>query len=92
MDHPIPPMTHPLGRHWHQPPRERVEVDGTHALLQQGDFERLPEYSTTLPSGVYPGKMWRRQERPGQWWLVWFGIVAGDETRCSINRREILLV
>ncbi len=86
----IPPMTHPLGRYWDQPPRDRVLVDDQHALLSPQDFQELGEYSTSLPSGVYPGKMWKRRE-PGVWYLGWFGETANPEL-CSVNFREIILV
>lgn len=98
--HPIPPITDPMGRHWQQPPRERVLVDDTHAVMSAADFKQLLEYSTTYPGGVYPGKMWRGEiadwntGRPvwtGRWMLRWFGIVPGKPTVCSNNQREILI-
>lgn len=87
--HPIPPITDPLGKYWRQPDRNRIEVDETHALMTEADFESLSEYSTSIPSGVYPGKMWRRQQVDG-WYLVWFGECA-DPSKCSINFRKALL-
>ena len=51
-------MTDPMGRHWRQPPRERILIDDTHALMDLATFEQLSEYSCTIPTGVYPGKMW----------------------------------
>lgn len=32
--------------------------------LSLREFEALPEYSTTLPTGTTPGKRWRRAVRP----------------------------
>lgn len=97
-EHPIPPMTDPLGAYWEQPGREAILVDGTHAVMTQRTFDALAEYSSTYPTGVYPGKMWRRDDgaydpRPGRrvWLLCWYGLHA-DPGRCSINFREILIV
>lgn len=58
----IPPMIHPLGRHWQQPPRHHITVDDRHALMDRRAFEQLAEYSTSVPSGVYDGKMWKAQK------------------------------
>lgn len=69
--HVIPPITDPLGRHWSQPPRDRILVDDTHALMSQADFEQLPEYSRSVPTGAYAGKMWRCHFREG-WFLCWY--------------------
>lgn len=87
----IPVMDDPLGRHWRQPSglRERVTLDATHALVEERDFVALPEYSTTIPTGVYPGKAWRRQEGL-TWLLCWFGPDIGG--RCEICFRKALLV
>lgn len=90
-------MTDPMGRHWTQPPRERIEVDATHALMTEAIFKALPEYSTTIPSGVYPGKMWRRHDgahdfkrkTPSVWMLCWYG--EERDGKCEIHFREVLL-
>jgi hypothetical protein len=85
---------------WRQPPREAIEIDGTHALMSQQTFQQLSEYSATIPSGVYPGKMWRRHDgihdptcpaSRRRWLLCWYG-PAADPTICTINMREVLLV
>lgn len=93
----IPAMTDPMGRYWRQPPRESIEVDDTHALMTMATFKALPEYSCTIPSGVYPGKMWRRHDgahdhmrkRPPIWMLCWFG--EDKDGKCEILFREVLL-
>ena len=93
----IPAMTDPLGAHWRQPPRESIEVDDTHALMTAATFRQLPEYSSTVPTGVYPGKMWRRHDGvhsrdrgvPPIWLLCWFGEVSDGQ--CRIHIREVLL-
>lgn len=99
----IPSITDPMGRNWEQPRREDILVDGTHALMSSAAFHQLAEYSGTLPTGVYPGKMWRRHDglfdvayrraggKPG-WRLCWFGESEKGPGFCSINHRIVLLV
>lgn len=91
MDHPIPPMTHELSAYWQQPSREAILVDDTHALMTQATFEQLAEYSCSLPTGVYEGKMWRGHYKDGDW-LHWFDTTPGDPTSCRRHNRKILIV
>ena len=99
MKNSIPPITDPLGRHWHQPATASILIDDKHAVMANSTFEALSEYSGTMPSGVYPGKMWRRHDglfddrcppADRRWLLCWFGGHA-DATKCSINSRLILV-
>jgi hypothetical protein len=85
----IPPMTDPLSRHWQQPARERVLVDDTHALISAADFEKLLEYTASIPSGKYPGKMWRRRE--GDVWLLCWYSECDDPQLLAINSRKVLV-
>lgn len=97
----IPPMVDPLGRYWKQPSPERILVDDTHALMDRATFTQLQDYSSSMPSGVYIGKMWSRHDgiydlkflasggKP-EWLLVWYGASA-DPGMCSINSRQILI-
>lgn len=99
----IPPITDPLGRHWDQPDMTAVEFDDTHALLTQAQFDGLPEYTTTTPGGVYPGKCWKAQgliwpERhggfpkpTGKWYLRWYGESTIGPGFCSNHQREIII-
>jgi len=98
----IPPMTHPLGQHWNQPPTSEIEVDDKFARMTQATFDSLPEYSTTRPSGVYEGKMWKRHDgafdraflaKGGKpiWMLCWYG-ACDDPNMVSNHRREIVIV
>jgi len=102
MNNEIPKMTHPLGKHWDQPSSERIVLDDTHALMERSTFEELGEYSSSIPTGVYEGKMWKRHDgifdqrfikQGGSpvWLLVWFG-PSSDPNKCSINSREILIL
>lgn len=99
----IPPITDPLGRNWDQPDMTDVTFDDTHVMLTQKQFDGLAEYSTTTPSGVYPGKCWKAQgldwpkehggfPKPnGKWYLRWFGLCE-DPNKCSNNGREIIII
>ena len=88
MSNKIPPMNHPLGKHWMQPNAQDIDIDDTHALMDEKSFNELKDYSGSLPSGVYEGKMWKRK-CIGRWYLFWYGFAEGDF--CSNNIREILL-
>lgn len=99
----IPPITDPMGRSWRQPPCEEILVDDDHALMTERTLKALPEYSGTMPTGVYPGKMWKRRDgifdagflkRGGipVWKLCWYGVSEKGPDFCSINYRSILLV
>lgn len=100
----IPPMTHPLGKHWPQPDRERILVDHKNAIMDKRTFDQLSEYTTTVPSGVYDGKMWRAQQHDGldrdgrirlrpdkPWLLRWYG-PCSNPGQCAVNAREIIIV
>lgn len=34
------------------------------------ELERLPEYSFSNPTGVHPGKTWKRKVRAGEWVIM----------------------
>lgn len=68
----IPEMTDPLGKHWSQPDRQMIFIRDGKALLDPQDFKKLSSYDTSIPSGVYPGKMWKRNQA-GQHLLCWYG-------------------
>ncbi len=87
--HEIPEMTHELSRHWEQPQRENIRIDGEHAIMSEKTFKQLHRYDTSLPSGVYEGKMWAR-EKAGDFWLCWYGFDDEPNT-CSVNARKIQL-
>ncbi len=91
----IPPMTHELSRAWNQPDTSQILIDDTHAAMSEKTFFQLKEYSTSQPSGVYEGKMWRRHQRyenaPPEWLLCWFGF-SDKPNCCSNNYRIILLI
>lgn len=89
MNNHIPPITDPMGAVWEQPKSDDIALDDTHALMSNWSLSKLAEYSHSIPSGVYDGKMWKR--RVGDDWLLcWFSPHANPKT-CSINYREILI-
>ena len=70
-DNIIPPMTHPYGMCWQQPPTYLILIDDTHAVMSRLDFEILMDYTCSRPSALYNGKMWKAQyENEGA--LKWF--------------------
>lgn len=92
----IPPITDPLGQYWKQPPADAIVLDDTHALMEQAAFDALLDYSSSRPSGVYDGKMWKRRDSDAEpdefgWRLVWYG-PSSDPGKCSINSRKIVML
>ena len=88
----IPPMTDRLSQYWQQPKVSEIEIDDTHALMEKWAFRLLLEYSSSTPSGVYIGKMWKGRYKTGEWYLAWFS--KGDDagTYLNNNYRIILAV
>ena len=88
----IPEMTDPLGKHWPQPKRSKILIDDTHALMDKETFDQLLEYSSSLPSGVYEGKMWKKAfGLDHEWQLGWYGS-SDSPGLCSVKFRVILIV
>lgn len=54
--------------------------------MSMHQFEALPEYSCTLPTGTVPGKMWRRHDgahdlrskKKPVWMVMQYGEVSAD--------------
>lgn len=88
----IPPITDPMGKYWEQPPVENILIDDSHAVMNRCCFDKLIEYSSSIPSGVYLGKMWKAITEDGRKFLRWFGVVENRNDICSRNQREILIV
>lgn len=78
------------GMSWNQPHRRYIEIDEEYALMTKQTFEGLREYSLTIPSGKYEGKMWKAN-RGGTWYLYWYDHDDNPEM-IKIERREILLL
>lgn len=91
--HVIPPIdivADPMGKHWTQPDRELIKVNSETAEMTQCVLEQLCDYSHSMPTGVYPGKMWKRKQGE-QWWLCWFG-VSKDPKLCTNNCRKVEII
>ena len=94
---PIPQMIHPLSQYWEQPSRREITVDATHALMSRAAFNKLHEYSMSVPTGVYEGKMWKaelftgRSETELGWYLRWYG-PSPDPDKCACHQRRIIIV
>lgn len=98
-DNIVPPMTHPLSRHWDQPFLTDIKIDSKKAVMPLHAFYRLSEYSTSVPSAVYGGKMWKArvykdydetsQAGKEQWELRWYGYSKIGAGYCSNHSRLI---
>ena len=89
----IPECVHPLSEHWDQPKNAEIEIDETHVLMSEESFEQLHEYSMSIPTGVYAGKMWKAHNRfNGEWYLRWYEDGPLGSGTCRIKSRIILMV
>lgn len=94
----IPPMTDPLSVHWEQPSLDSLVLTPERAHMTIETFERLQNYSGTVPSGVYDGKMWSANLREGhkgikERWLRWYGpSTNGDSGMCKVYQRRVYIV
>jgi hypothetical protein len=68
---------------------DEIATDDDTAMMTERAFEKLPDYSFTIPSGAYPGKRWKTR-RGGQWWMREFGEAEGDQIKI-INRKIIFI-
>lgn len=94
----IPRMINPLGRYWDQPSSDDMLFDDKHVIMSTEECSKLLEYSTSIPSGKYAGKMWKsfhrwKQERKMMtcWCLRWYED-ADEPGLLNIMKREILIV
>lgn len=76
---------------WPQPEREHITLDDTHAMMSQGSCDKLLDYSCSMPSGVWIGKMWKCKFIDSEsWFLRWFG-TESKKGFLSTHQREILI-
>lgn len=85
----IPKITDALGSSWKQPNLAGIEIDDTHVLMSERSLSELREYSMSIPSAVYEGKMWKCKYRSG-WLLRWYSNSKDKKDHCDINQRIIL--
>lgn len=76
-----------MGKYWDQPSRDSIKFEDNVAEMSLEDFHKLHEYSSTIPTGTYVGKMWKAL-RGGLWYLVWYD-VDPDPKMLAIKSRLI---
>lgn len=89
----VPEITDPLGKHWGQPGLEEISFSMINAFMSEESFKKLANYQTSFPTGVYPGKMWKRKAWIGVtskevWLLLYYDNGPKNEkgeTMCSIK-------
>jgi hypothetical protein len=77
-----------------QPSREDIRIDGDTAYMKQETLNKLKEYSSSYPTGVYPGKMWKRRfmtEKDAGWLLCWYGVSDRGPEYCSNEHRTVVI-
>lgn len=96
----IPEITDPMGKCWGQPKLSAIkfnhltdkdkglEID-EFVSMDPESFEKLMDYSTSIPTGKYAGKMWKRQTPQG-WHLCWYS-KSNDPKFLDINSWRIVL-
>lgn len=76
----------------YEPPFE-MEIRQT---LPQKEFDALNDYSMSNPTGVIPGKVWKRNTRvfmgPPANWVICSYIEAADPKFCHIEIRVPVIV
>lgn len=78
---------------WSQPERIEILVSDSEAVMSEQSFRLLREYSTTFPTGVYAGKMWKAAIDDGReirWVLRWYG--PEIDHACIIHQRPIQIM
>jgi hypothetical protein len=88
---PIPKIPDEHGGGWEQPAHEEIKFtsDG-YAVVSKTGLAELKQYDTTFPSGVYAGKMWKREET-GELFLCWYqDDPVNPKNHCEVKFRKIL--
>lgn len=85
----IPEITDPMGAYWDQPKTSEIVVDDKTAKMTKETFDSLMTYNSSIPSGVYVGKMWKRTFKEISTLCVYSKIV-GDNM--EIDNRKIIIV
>ena len=83
-------------RHHH----ETILVDAGTAIMTQQEFDDLPEYSCSLPSGTYFGKRWTcnrhafMRDAPPEpnWWMAEYVEDYENKDKVHIIWRKVILV
>lgn len=73
----------------------RTDREDRAAYMTLGEFDRLPDYSHTVPTGTTPGKRWKRRVpgrhgEPDRWLMGEFG--APDGETVPIHWHDVYIV
>lgn len=68
-----------------------IVLEPERALLSRQAFDLLLEYSLTLPTGKYLGKVWKRKKSEDEWVLGEY-VADPDPKMVGIVWREIVLI
>lgn len=94
----IPEMTDPMGMYWTQPDKSKIIVTDDDATMSRTALRKLREYSCSVPTGTYVGKMWKCKA-PNGWYLRWYDEIQGSDItiksriiKLTISEKEFLQV
>ncbi len=71
-------------------PREGFLLDNKIAIVSAQAFKALKDYSRSLPTGAFPGKIWKRQCPDG--WVLGMYTEHEDPSKVSIEWRTLIVV
>jgi hypothetical protein len=88
-----PEMTHELSTHWEQPVPGEILIVDSKAHMARATWEKLAEYDTSFPSGVYEGKMWRAsgKDAKGSWQQLRWYDVSKHPDKCSTKHLDVVV-
>lgn len=75
---------------------DEIIISNENAVMSADAFEQLAEYSTSVPTGVYEGKMWKSKHLLADkaeplWLLRWYGYSNIGPGHVSNHHRQIVL-
>lgn len=77
--------------YWQAPHRNEIEFRGDAAVMDKAAFDKLLNYSSSLPTGVWIGKLWKARLDDGRWYLRWYSTDPRNAANCLINSRPITI-
>lgn len=86
----IPEITDPLGKYYDQPATSEIILNGDLALMNRTTFEKLHNYSSSRPSALYIGKMWKSKVY-SDWVLRWCDVSDKGDGYTTIQMRIIVV-
>jgi hypothetical protein len=71
-------------------------MDDEVAIVSQEDFDRLSDYSASIPTGVCDGKVWKalvyETEKRGFYKLRFFEKDEADQHQCFVRQRRLIIL